>query len=161
MGIGVVRVRQLKVPVTDLIASTEWYRKALGLELAAEFVEQGVVRGVALADPDTGFVMALRDRSVTASTPDLEGFDVVGFEVESKDALRTLVARWKDLGLDTTEVWDGGPFGAGADLRDPDGTVLRFLADNPIGTGGFVGVEFGEGGRASTYETSRLGKDDC
>ncbi len=154
MGIGLARIRQVKIPVTDLAGSVDWYRRALGLDLAAEFVEQDVLRGVALADPDTGFVVALRDRSVCANEPDLAGYDVVAFEITDPDKI---VARWDDLGLDHTDVWDGGHYGLGVDLRDPDGIVLRFLCGNPIGQGGFAGVATDADGRFSFYETPRLG----
>jgi catechol 2,3-dioxygenase-like lactoylglutathione lyase family enzyme len=36
---------QVKVPVSDLAASVAWYRKLFQLELAAEFVEEGMLRG--------------------------------------------------------------------------------------------------------------------
>src|SRR4029453_9433583 len=44
--LGVTRIRHAKLPVSDLQRSVAWYRALLDMELAAEFAEQGVVRGV-------------------------------------------------------------------------------------------------------------------
>jgi hypothetical protein len=34
-----------------------WYRELLELNLMREFVEQGVLRGAVLVDPNTGFLI--------------------------------------------------------------------------------------------------------
>ncbi len=61
-------IAQVKIPVTDLARSVRWYRRLLGLRLWTEIVEDGVVRGAGLIDPQGRFGIALRDRSVCAST---------------------------------------------------------------------------------------------
>jgi catechol 2,3-dioxygenase-like lactoylglutathione lyase family enzyme len=156
MGIGLARIRQVKIPVTDLAGSVRWYLHALDLELAAEFVEQGELRGAVLADHDSGFVVALRDRDLCPNRPDLSGFDVVGFEIADRDTFHQIVARWDELGLDHTEVWDGGQYGLSVDLPDPDGTVLRFLCDSPIGRTKFSGVAYDEDGQVTFYDIPQL-----
>ncbi|MEV6969819.1 hypothetical protein AB0M47_32360 [Hamadaea sp. NPDC051192] len=45
-------------------------------------------------------------------------------------------ARAEDCGLGAP----ASPIGTYLDAPDPEGTVLRFLADNPISPGSFVGV---------------------
>jgi catechol 2,3-dioxygenase-like lactoylglutathione lyase family enzyme len=55
------RIRHAKLPVADLQRSPAWYQSLLDLELAAEFAEEGVVRGVQLVDPAGGFGVALWD----------------------------------------------------------------------------------------------------
>jgi catechol 2,3-dioxygenase-like lactoylglutathione lyase family enzyme len=156
MGIGLARIRQVKIPVTDLAGSVRWYLHALDLELAAEFVEQGELRGAVLADHDSGFVIALRDRDLCPNRPDLSGFDVVSFEIADRVTFHQIVARWDELGLDHTEVWDGGQYGLSVDLTDPDGTALRFLCDNPIGRRKFSGVAYDEDGQVTFYDTPKL-----
>jgi catechol 2,3-dioxygenase-like lactoylglutathione lyase family enzyme len=156
MGIGLAKIRQVKIPVADLAGSVRWYRRALDLELAAEFAEEGELRGAVLADRDSGFVIALRDREFCANRPNLSGFDVVAFEIADRDSFHRIVARWDELGLEHTEVWDGGHYGIGVDLPDPDGTVLRFLCDNPIGRAKFSGVAYDENGQVTFYDTPKL-----
>jgi hypothetical protein len=53
-------------------------------------------------------------------------------------------------------VRDLGPHGASLDVPDPDGTVLRFLANNPIGAGVFVGVDSDREGRYDPYISRRF-----
>lgn len=159
MGLGLKRIRHVKLPVTDVRGSAAWYRSLLGLELAAEFVEQDDIRGVQLVDPDGGFGIALRDRRYCASEPDLAGFDAFAVEAESLAALRELAARCDELGIEHGGVHDRGRYGANLDIRDPDGIVLRFLAGNVIEPGTFHGFEFGPGGDVTTYAAPRLDAD--
>jgi catechol 2,3-dioxygenase-like lactoylglutathione lyase family enzyme len=53
-------VHHLKLPVTDLARSREWYQSRLGYQLLVEFVEQGQLMGCALAHPNGGPPLALR-----------------------------------------------------------------------------------------------------
>ena len=53
-------IHHLKLPVTDLARSLEWYRSRLGYQLQIEFVEQGTLMGYALAHPAGGPDLALR-----------------------------------------------------------------------------------------------------
>ena len=156
MAIRLGRIRQVKLPVTALPRSVAWYRAVLGLALCAEFVEDGVLRGALLMDRHQGFAIALRDRAVCASRPDLAGFDVFAIEMESVAALRELAAHCERLGVTHHGVHDRGEWGAGLDIPDPDGTVLRFLANNPFTADRFIGVEAGPDGEPMFYETPRL-----
>jgi catechol 2,3-dioxygenase-like lactoylglutathione lyase family enzyme len=154
--LGLTRIRHAKLPVTDLPRSVVWYQALLGLELAAEFAEQGVVRGVQLMDPAGGFGVALREREFCASRPVLTGFDVFAVEAESVTVLRQLAERCDELGVAHGGVQDRGRYGASLDIPDPDGTVLRFLANNPINEGHFLGVDVDRDGQPTVYATSKL-----
>jgi catechol 2,3-dioxygenase-like lactoylglutathione lyase family enzyme len=156
MGIEFTRIRQVKVPVTDLQRSVSWYLSLLDLDLAAEFVEQGILRGAALIDRGSGYVIALRDRKVCASHPDNTGFDLFAIEASSVDVLRQLADRCERLGVAHGGVQDRGAWGASLDIPDPDGTVLRFLSNSPITSDRFLGVDFGDDGQPSFYSTPRL-----
>ncbi|MGI5282392.1 VOC family protein [Nonomuraea polychroma] len=160
MALGLVRIRHVKLPVTDLRHSVAWYQALLDLEVAAEFCEQGSVRGVQLTAPDGSFAIALRERQYCASKPDLSGFDVFALEAESVAALHDLVARCERLGVACGGVQDRGEYGASLDIADPDGTVLRFLANNVIGPGSFFGVDVDAEGRPSLYGQPRLTGQD-
>ncbi len=150
----ITRIAQVKIPVTDLAASVEWYRRLLGLRLWVEIVEDGVVRGAGLMDPHDRFNLSLRHRSVCASEPDLRGFDVVAFTPQSRAALHRLAEHCDRLRIAHSGVQET-PGGALLDVPDPDGTVLRFY-DFTQPTGGFTGVEFRDGRHVGFYDTSRL-----
>ena len=53
-------IHHLKLPVTDLARSLEWYRSRLGYQLQIEFVEQGTLMGCAMTHPAGGPDLALR-----------------------------------------------------------------------------------------------------
>jgi catechol 2,3-dioxygenase-like lactoylglutathione lyase family enzyme len=156
MGLGLTKLWQAKIPVTDVPRSTRWYQALLDLELLAEFVEQDVLRGAALIDRDDGYVIALRDREVSASRPDLSGFDLFGFRVASPRELHQIMERCDRLGVDHGDIEDRGISLLGIDVPDPDGTVLRFLCFADGIPGGFTGVEVGDDGETSYYDTPRI-----
>jgi catechol 2,3-dioxygenase-like lactoylglutathione lyase family enzyme len=156
MAIGLMRISHTKLPVADVRASAAWYGSMLDLELGAEFVEDGELRGVQLFDRDGGFGIALRDRRYCASHPDLTGFDALAIEAESVAALHALAARADSLGVARTGVQDRGEYGANLDVSDPDGTVLRFITNNPIRPGRFIGIEAGQDQQFHLYDTPRF-----
>ncbi|HET6298948.1 MAG TPA: VOC family protein [Kribbella sp.] len=156
MGVGLTKIRQVKVPVTDLVRSMRWYQALLGLELVAEFTEDGVVRGVVLLDRPGGFVIALRDREVVPGRPNFAGFDLVGFGVESPQVLHQLVEDCERLGFDHEPIHDRGEYGQALDITDPDGTVLRFLWDHETVDDTFLGMEFTADGPPTMYDVPRL-----
>ena len=151
---GLDRIAQVKLPVTDLARSVAWYRELLDLRLWTEIVEDGVLRGAALLDPLGRFNIALRDRSVCASQPNLDGFDVVAFLPKSRSLLDELVGRCERLGVAHNGIC-ATPAGDRLDIPDPDGTVLRFYHFTAP-TEGFIGVEFRNGEVVGTYQRPQL-----
>jgi hypothetical protein len=69
------------------------------VRLWTEFVEDGVLRGAGLIDPQGRFNIALRDRAACASEPSLDGFDVVAFLPASRSVLDDIAARCYRLGI--------------------------------------------------------------
>jgi len=124
---GLDRIAQVKLPVTDLAHSVSWYRRLLDLRLWTEFVEDGVLRGAGLIDPQGRFNIALRDRAACASQPSLDGFDVVAFLPASRSVLDDLAARCDRLGIAHSGIYETGA-GPRLDIPDPDGTVVRYRA---------------------------------
>ena len=156
MTLGLVRIAHVKLPVNDLRRSVGWYKAVLGLELIAEFGEQGVIRGAQLADPVGAFGIALREREFCASKPVLAGFDVFAIEAQSVAVLRQLAERCDTLGVEHGGVQDRGEYGAYLDIPDPDGTVVRVLTNNPIKAGRFVGADSDGQGRFVLYDAPKL-----
>jgi catechol 2,3-dioxygenase-like lactoylglutathione lyase family enzyme len=135
------KLLHIKLPVTDLQRSVDWYCRLMDLALSHEF----------------GFNVALRLRQYCASVSDLTGFDVVGIHMESRESLAVVRERCAALGAVCTEIQDRGPHDAVVDVTDPDGTILRFywmdLATAPTA---FQGLEFRGDGPPESVGEPRL-----
>ena len=117
-------IHHLKLPVTDLATSLEWYRSRLGYELQIEFVEQGQLMGVGLAHPQGGPDLALRldpGRARAAA-----GFDYFAIGVPDKPAMERLAARLDALGQVHAGVHQASFGWILPEVLDPDGHTLRF-----------------------------------
>jgi len=117
-------VHHLKLPVTDLARSREWYGSRLGYQLLAEFVEQGRLMGYALAHPNGGPTLALRldpDRARAAA-----GFDYFAIGVPDREAIDQLADRLTALGERHAGVHWASVGWILPDLHDPDGHEVRF-----------------------------------
>jgi catechol 2,3-dioxygenase-like lactoylglutathione lyase family enzyme len=156
VGIGLSQIKHVKLPVGDLRRSALWYRALFDLELVAEYVEQGEVRGVSLLDSDGGFEIALRQREYCAGQPQLAGFDVVALRSPSEQLLAAIAERCDRLGIQHTDVWGYPGYGAGMDIPDPDGTLVRIVWHDPQCPSGFLGVAFDADGQPQAYRQPRL-----
>ena len=117
-------IHHLKLPVTDLARSLEWYRSRLGYELQLEFVEQGTPMGYALAHPAGGPDLGLRldpDRARAAA-----GFDYFAIGVPDKDAMDALARKLDGLGQPHLGVHRASLGWILPEVLDPDGHALRF-----------------------------------
>ena len=117
-------VHHLKLPVTDLARSREWYRTRLGYQVQLEFVEQGRLMGYGLAHPNGGPVLGLRlnpERARAAA-----GFDYFAIGVPHKDAIDQLAARLSALGEQHAGVHRATIGWILPGMHDPDGHEVRF-----------------------------------
>src|ERR1700755_2452109 len=86
----------VQLPVTDLQRSRDWYTTVLGLRVEIEFVEDGVLMGLALADASGRMRLALRHDPVRAGA--LAGFDPIALEVPKREDVESWRDRLDDLG---------------------------------------------------------------
>lgn len=117
-------IHHVKLPVTDLSRSREWYESRLGYQLQMEFVEQGRLMGYALAHPNGGPQLGLRlspERAQAAA-----GFDYFAIEVPDKEAIDQLAARLTTLGEQHAGVHWASIGWILPELHDPDGHEVRF-----------------------------------
>ena len=117
-------VHHLKLPVTDLAASREWYRSRLGYQVHLEFVEDGRLMGYGLAHPNGGPPLGLRldpGRARAAA-----GFDYFAIGVPDKEAIEQLAQRLTALGERHAGVHWASVGWILPDLHDPDGHEVRF-----------------------------------
>lgn len=117
-------IHHLKLPVTDLDRELAWYQHRLGYAVMKEFVEDGVLKGVAMAHSNGGPDLALRldpERARAAA-----GFDYFAIGVPGRDAIEALAARFTALG-DAHDGVQRTPVGwVLAGIHDPDGHEVRF-----------------------------------
>jgi pimeloyl-ACP methyl ester carboxylesterase/catechol 2,3-dioxygenase-like lactoylglutathione lyase family enzyme len=120
-------IHHLKLPVTDVSSSRAWYEGVLGFTTSLEFVEDGVVRGLALRHP-SGVQIALRHDPQRAAA--MAGFDAFALAVPDRAAVAGWERRLDELGEQHGDVVTGHEGGAVlVGLRDPDGVEIRFYTD--------------------------------
>jgi catechol 2,3-dioxygenase-like lactoylglutathione lyase family enzyme len=117
-------VHHLKLPVTDLARSRDWYYSRLGYQVQIEFVEQGRLMGYSLSHPSGGPALALRLNPVRARAA--AGFDYFAIGVPDKDAIDQLAARLAALGEQHAGVHQATTGWILPGLHDPDGHEVRF-----------------------------------
>jgi catechol 2,3-dioxygenase-like lactoylglutathione lyase family enzyme len=121
-------VHHVKLPVTDLDRSRDWYTSVLGLSVDIEFTEDGVVKGLALSDSGNTVSLALRHDPARAEA--LSDFDPLALAVPARDAVDAWRRRLDELGQPHGGVVTGHRGGSVlVGLHDPDGIEIRLYAD--------------------------------
>jgi catechol 2,3-dioxygenase-like lactoylglutathione lyase family enzyme len=117
-------IHHLKLPVTDLARSLEWYQSRLGYQLQTEFVEQGQLMGYAMRHPGGGPDLALRLDPARARAA--AGFNYFAIGVPDRAAMVQLAARLDALGQAHAGVHEASFGWILPEVADPDGHPLRF-----------------------------------
>ena len=121
----------LRLTVTDLDKSTEWYGEVLGFGVDSHVEGDGFRRN-RLRHPDASITLTLTDHQAGSDDPFDErrtGMDHVSFVVPSMDDLLEFKERFLERGVDHTEI---KPTASGAGgmitFRDPDNIQLEVFA---------------------------------
>ncbi|MDT7726678.1 MAG: hypothetical protein QOI21_3254 [Actinomycetota bacterium] len=118
----------VKLPVTDVARSGDWYQRVLGFEVEIEFVEESVVMGLGMRDPSGTVGFAVRHDPVRAAA--LSGFDPIAVAVPTRADVEAWRQRLDDLGEPHGGVVTGHKGGSVlVGLHDPDGIEIRLYAD--------------------------------
>ena len=123
MDTAVNGFHHVKLPVTDLARSRDWYARVLGLQTHIEFVEEGGLMGVAMRDPANTIDLALRHDPARAAA--LAGFDPFALRVPTPAALDAWQRRLEDLGEPYGGIITGHLGRVLIGLCDPDGIEVR------------------------------------
>ena len=117
-------IHHVKLPVTDLARSRQWYESRLGYQVQVEFVEQGTLMGYSLSHPNGGPQLSLRlspERARAAA-----GFDYFAIGVPDREAIDQLAERLTGLGEQHAGVHWATVGWILPHLHDPDGHEVRF-----------------------------------
>lgn len=117
-------IHHLKLPVSDLARSREWYESRLGYQPQVEFVEQDRLMGIGLRHPNGGPDLALRLDPARAAVA--AGFDYFAIGVPDRAAIEGLAARLTALGEEHAGVHRASAGWILPMLHDPDGHEVRF-----------------------------------
>src|SRR5687768_4908116 len=117
-------IHHLKLPVTDLDRSLAWYQNRLGYETMHEFVEDGVLMGVAMTHPNGGPDLALRLDPARAEAA--AGFDYFAIGVPGREAIEALAARFSSVDEHHEGVLRTPVGWVLLGIHDPDGHAVRF-----------------------------------
>ncbi|WOX14595.1 VOC family protein [Streptomyces sp. N50] len=133
-------IHHVKMPVTDLDRSRDWYGRVLGFKVTYEFQDaDGVVRGVAGEVPGLGdSMLCLRVNSQAAQG--CQGFDPVSFAVRDKADVEARAAHLDTLGVPHSPVIEAS-IGWLLVFNDPDGLDLHLYswAAHGVDHGGVAG----------------------
>ena len=109
-----MKLDHLRIPVTDLARSRAWYVATLGLKVEFEVPDR---QTVALQDSHD-FAIFLQQ----TSAPVLPNGCALWFQVTDVDAT---FAEWSARGVEFAHAPRKSYWGYGAELRDPDGYLIR------------------------------------
>lgn len=122
-GIGeITGLHHVKLPVSNVERSRDWYEAVFGFTLRTEFRgDDGRLAGVALEHP-TGLLLALRADPDRAAA--LAGFDAMCLAVGTPADLHLLLQHLDDIGVAHSLPTEGFR-GIAVDIPDPDGLLAR------------------------------------
>ncbi len=117
----------IALTVTDADRSAEWYGALLGMSVVLS-AEDEIVKVRVLADPESGWVLGLRQnhgRENDGFDEFRTGLDHFAFNVESRAALEEWEQELSARGIEYTPIAET-PIGYVVVFRDPDNIQLEF-----------------------------------
>lgn len=124
---GLAGIHHIKIPVTDLQRSLDWYSRVFGYETTLVFPEaDGVNRGAGGTIPGLGpTTIAFRVNPEAAHG--CKDFDPVSFGVADREAIEAWVKHLDDLGVEHSPIIEAS-LGWLLVFDDPDGLQLHLYS---------------------------------
>jgi catechol 2,3-dioxygenase-like lactoylglutathione lyase family enzyme len=124
-------IHHVRVPVSDVATSRDWYREVLGFEAVLDFEEEGGLIGTVLSHHSAVTTIGLHLDPERAAA--LHGFCLIALQVEGQPALYDWVEHLDRLGIGHLGVRDGH-LGLLVEVPDPDGVLLQLhTGEHPSG----------------------------
>jgi catechol 2,3-dioxygenase-like lactoylglutathione lyase family enzyme len=123
----------VKLPVADVVRSRDWYSRVLGFEPEIEFIEDGVLMGVALRDPANSTHLAFRAAPERSAA--LAGFDPVALGVANRAELEAWARHLDDINEPHGGIVAGHIGWVIVGLKDPDGIEVRLYTLEELAEG--------------------------
>jgi catechol 2,3-dioxygenase-like lactoylglutathione lyase family enzyme len=123
----------VKLPVSDVVRARDWYCRVLGFKTEIEFVEDGVLMGVALRDRSGRISLAFR--SAPERTSALAGFDPIALAVADREELEAWARHLDELSQPHGGIVTGHIGWVIVGLNDPDGMEIRLYTLEEHGEG--------------------------
>lgn len=121
-------LHHVRVPVSDVLRSRDWYMDVLGFEPMLTYEEEERVVGVALEHP-TGLILGLHAAPERAAA--MAGFAVVALAVQTRGDLQSWIGRLDVAGVEHSKI-EPGHLGWSLDVVDPDGMLVELhTAEEP------------------------------
>jgi len=119
--VAILGLHHVRLPVSDVIRSRDWYVDVLGFEPRLLLEEEEEIVGAVVALPEA-LTLGLHCAPELARA--LRGFCPVALEVGTSDELTRWCTRLDTLGIDHSEPAEGH-LGWYVEVPDPDGLVIR------------------------------------
>ena len=118
----ILGLHHVRIPVTDVWRSRDWYISLLGFVPVLDLEEEQSLVGVVLRHPE-GIVLGLHEDPLRAKV--LRGFAVLGLSVLDRQQLQQLCHALDRQGISHSPI-EEGHLGWYVDVPDPDGILVRF-----------------------------------
>lgn len=119
----------MRIPVTDVVASRDWYRDVFGFGVVLDFEEEGGLVGSVLTHHSDVTTIGLH--LDPERVPALRGFCLIALQVGTQLALNEWVEHLDGLGIGHSGVREGH-LGLLVEVPDPDGVLVQLhTAEHP------------------------------
>jgi catechol 2,3-dioxygenase-like lactoylglutathione lyase family enzyme len=118
---SITGIHHVRLPVTDVLISRDWYADVLGFEPVLDHEEEDRVVGAVLQHP-SGFVIGLHVQPAQAKM--LAGFVVISLCAGSKFELEQCGRRLDEANVEHSHL-QAGNLGWYIDIPDPDGILAE------------------------------------
>lgn len=122
-------LHNIRVPVSDLPRSIEWYERVFGFEELMEFTNQGTRTGMVMTHPSGARLILMIDpETASAMSGEAPGKGPIALGVADQAQLEAWLEHLRAIGLDVSS-YQGHLGWIIPHIVDPDGLEIRIYTD--------------------------------